>query len=487
MASERLSVIISTRPGVDSLERCLRALEQQRPGPDELIIVHDGSLDVANLPVGPPGCRVVQLEAPPGISAARNAGAYAAEGEILVFLDGDATVRPAWAQALRSAFADGASVAGGGIESSAPRSLSGSYVPRWSQHDQEGRNGFLPFVSGTHLAIRRDVFLRLGGFDEQTPLSEDVDLSLRAQLAGYPIVFVPEAELVHQSSPSVGGLLRQRLQRARADRMTERRFRRFPFMSLDSGGGVARAFTTSAAALLIAGKGEDPRSASRPLLDAGFAAAAWLGTRITDLDLRTGLVAVPPALAYRDPAQHNTSSPLPGPPAFLLLGDDRLVMTVLRLACEGGSGVILAPPGLEREAIARWDQPAPWSMRLVRTAVRAGWPLSLETAALRVEREQPRTWGEAFLTLHRVHAWARGRRQFGLAALGSVGYQLAQRLPGVPVVMAGQGDVSDDRSVLRVTRSALLRDRHAVGAELSGLIAAPSSRHARPLGREPAP
>jgi GT2 family glycosyltransferase len=445
MAGERLTVIISTHRGVESLERCLRALSEEGLDPEQLVVLDGGS-------------------------TARNAAAYAADGEVLVFIDGDAIVRPGWAGALRQAFADGAPVAAGAISSAGPQGLIGGYESRWRRHDEHGCNGFLPFASGAHLAIRRDVFLQLGGFDESSQLTADVDLSLRAQLAGYPIVFVPAAELVYEPSLSLGGLLKERMRRARSDRMTERRFRRFPFMRLEHSGSATRAFTSSAAALLTAGTDGDDRRLSRPLLGAGIAAAARLGTMATDLRLAMGLAPMPLAVDYRDPEQHNTSSPLPGPPAFLLLGDDLPVMALLRVACEEGGELTTAPPGLEDEAMAFWDQPAPWSMRLVRTAVRAGWRLPLETAAMRVEREQPRTWGEAFLTLHRVHAWAHGRPRFGLAAAGSGGVQLAQRLPGVPIVVAGKGEPSPERVVARVTRRRLLRDRRAVAAELRQVI-----------------
>jgi hypothetical protein len=453
MASEQLSAIISTRTGVDP-GSCLRALDQQS-GPIE----------------------VIQVDGARGLGAARNAAAYGAEGEILVFIDGETIVEPGWAEALRGAFEDGASLVGGGIISREPENLTGRCASRWSAHDEEGRNGFLPFVSGAHLAVRRDVFIRLGGFDEHTSLRYDVDLSLRAQLAGYPIVFVPEARLVQPSTGSVRGLVRERLRRARADRMTELRFRRFPFMSLGAGSPVGRTFASSAASLLMTRPEGDLRRLGVPLLDAGIAAAGQLGNLSTNLGVAAGLLPLPPAIAYRDPEQHNTSAPLPGPPSFLLLGDDRLVMALLRLACEGGDEVILAPPGQEREALPLWDEPAPWSLRLVRDAVRAGWPLALENAAWRVEREQPRTWGEAFLTLHRVHAWAHERRRYGVAALGPSGYELALRLPDVPIVVAGGGGIGDERIVLRVTRSGLLRDRRALGTKLSRLIA--------PDGRDP--
>jgi GT2 family glycosyltransferase len=470
MDGERLSVIISTHRGVANLESCLRALSGQRRAPDQLVIVDQGSLD-GRPPTGAPGCQVIVLDGRPNISASRNAGAYAAEGEILAFIDSDSIVRPGWAEALRRAFADGAYLAGGAIEFDGPCTLPESYASRWRRHDETGRNGFLPFLSGTHLAIRRDVFLRLGGFDERAPVTEDVDLSLRAQLADFPILFVPEAELVHHSGTSMGGLLRERFRRARTDRMTERKFREFPFMRLDREGRVGRVFASRAAAQLMLGAGAQQRGWSLPLREAGIAAAGRLGALTTDLQLATRLVPLPGALAYRDPEQHNTSTPLPGEPAFLILGDDRLVLSALRLAFEGADQVAVAPPGLEREATRLWDEPAPWSMRLARAAVRAGWPLEVETTALRVEREQPRTWGEAFLTLHRVHAWAHARPRFGLAALGPEGDQLAKRLPHVPIVFAGQGDPRRDRIALRVTRRRLLREPRAVGVELMQLLA----------------
>lgn len=477
MHGDRLSVIISAYRGVENLESCVRALKAQSASPDELVVLHDSLLDPHGGVISVPGCQFIQREASQGIGAARNAAAHATTGEILAFIDGDTVVRPGWAQALRSAFAAGACLAGGAIDCDGAQTLAGRYLANWRRHDEEGRNGFLPLASGTHLAIRRDVLFRLGGFEERGPVSEDVDLSLRAQLAGFPISFVPSAELVHQPGASVGGLLRLGFQRARADRMTEQKFRKFPFMSLDSQVVVTRALASSVVAELLAGGDGNDRRLSRPLLHAGVAGARRLGILATDLQLATRRASLPGAVAYRDPEQHNTSAPLPGAPAFLLLGDDRLVMGLLRLACEGGEQLIVAPPGVEREAMARWDEPAPWSLRLVRTAARAGWPLAVETAAMRVEREQPRTWGEAFLTLHRVHAWAHGRLRYGVAASGPAARQLSERLADVPVVIAGQwGSAAEDRVVLRVTRTRLLREPAAVGGQLSQVIATAPGR-----------
>jgi len=467
MVTDRLSVVISVYNGAGQLERCLRSLAPERPWLEEVVVVDDGSSDRSGEVARMAGCELVRLPTRRGISVARNTGAYAATGDILVFIDADTEVRPGWAGALRAAFAGGAVLAGGGLRWPEAHTLSEWYQSAGRWHDEEARNGFLPFASGAHFAIRRDVFLRLGGFDELLPVTEDLDLSLRAQLAGYPIAFVPEAEIVHWPRSTVRGLLRQRMRHARNRRLAEAKFRSFPFLRMDrSRRGAARVLAASASSVLMAGTGGDTRRLTLPLLRSGVAAATRLGMRRADLELLSGLVPMPPPYPFRDPEQHNTCSPLPGAPSFLLLGNDRLVMRLLRLAVEGGRDAIVASPGLEREALDRWDQPAPWSLRLVRSAVRAGWPLALETAALRVEREQPRTWGEAFLTLHRVHAWAHERPRYGLAALGDSGWRLAGRLAELPIVMAGDERRRGDRVVLQVDRRHLFRDRRRVYAAL---------------------
>jgi hypothetical protein len=82
-------------------------------------------------------------------------------------------------------------------------------------------------------------------------------------------------------------------------------------------------------------------------------------------------------------------------------------------------------------------------------------------AALRIEREQPRTWGEAFLTVHGVRAWLHECRDFAIAAPTGAGAALAARLPGVPVVVAGAGEGFDGRALMRVTRRDLVRHRQS--------------------------
>jgi GT2 family glycosyltransferase len=55
---------------------------------------------------------------------------------------------------------------------------------------------YLPHASTMGLGVRRDLFERVGGFDETVPVLQDMDFCFAAQLAGAELVFVPEA-VVH--------------------------------------------------------------------------------------------------------------------------------------------------------------------------------------------------------------------------------------------------------------------------------------------------
>src|SRR5205807_1922254 len=59
------------------------------------------------------------------------------------------------------------------------------------------------WVKGALLMIRRDVFEKLGGFDEKIFMyMEDMELCYRAHLAGYTISFYPDVDIRHKDQGS---------------------------------------------------------------------------------------------------------------------------------------------------------------------------------------------------------------------------------------------------------------------------------------------
>ena len=92
-----LSVVIRSRDEADRLRLTLTSLQGQADDA-EVVVVNDGSRDhtdaVLDEASGWPALRIVRHETSVGRSAAANAGAGAASGDILLFLDGDTLAGP---------------------------------------------------------------------------------------------------------------------------------------------------------------------------------------------------------------------------------------------------------------------------------------------------------------------------------------------------------------------------------------------------------
>lgn len=90
----RVSVIIPNYNKAKTLRACLAAVYAQTHAPAEVIVVDDASTDGSRVIAAEFPCRVLAFEANRGPSAARNAGAAAATGDVLFFLDSDIGLAP---------------------------------------------------------------------------------------------------------------------------------------------------------------------------------------------------------------------------------------------------------------------------------------------------------------------------------------------------------------------------------------------------------
>jgi GT2 family glycosyltransferase len=210
----RLSIVVVTYNSRAALAATLPALMPQLAAGDELVVVDnasaDGTLDLVRELA--PSAVVVETGRNAGFAAGANAGARAASGDLLVFLNPDATPAPGFAGAIRAPLRDGrgwdawmglvtaergrvVNTSGGVVHFTgiAWSGEAGTPVPGAVGGPRE-----VAFASGACLAVPRAVWERAGGFDDAFFMyHEDVELSLRLRLAGGRVGVEPGAVVDH--------------------------------------------------------------------------------------------------------------------------------------------------------------------------------------------------------------------------------------------------------------------------------------------------
>lgn len=197
-----ISVIIPTHnPGQD-LESCMGALFTSDFSGFECILVDDASTDDITGVVKKYPASLIRLPANRGPAYARNRGVKASTGDFLVFLDDDVMIRKDTLNMIACFFKNNPHV----------DAIFGSYDDKPAHPDfisqyknlfphfthQNSRNKASTFWAGCG-AIKRDVFLKAGGFRESfsRPSVEDIELGMRLVKNGYHIELVKYLQVKH--------------------------------------------------------------------------------------------------------------------------------------------------------------------------------------------------------------------------------------------------------------------------------------------------
>lgn len=213
----KTSVVIPTFNGSRTLGEQLAALAREE-GADgiQVIISDNGSTDgtqalAQTFKAGLPGLVVVDSSSSRGVAHARNVGAEAATGDVLVFCDQDDVVGTGWLSAMEAGLAAHPVIAA--------RLDHRRLNPEWTleffgESQSTGLANtaprFLPYAWGGTIGVRRDVHLGIGGFDESFGQGgEDNDYCYRLQLAGTDITFVPEAVIHYRHRQMLSEIFRQ--------------------------------------------------------------------------------------------------------------------------------------------------------------------------------------------------------------------------------------------------------------------------------------
>ena len=221
-----VSVIMPTFNGGSELERTIVSMHRQTMRPIEIIVVDDGSTDETRAVAERARARglvdvVICHGTRCGRSAAINAGARFARGDLIFTVDADTEFDADAVARLAAVFAD-PRVAGAScniaIRNEGASIWTGLQSIEYLMSISAGRSildvvGAIACLSGACSMYRRDVFMGQGGLDVGP--GEDLEFSLRLRRLGWLVRFVPEGWA--ETAGPVGGISLLR-QRARWDR-----------------------------------------------------------------------------------------------------------------------------------------------------------------------------------------------------------------------------------------------------------------------------
>ena len=214
-----VSVIIPARNEERSIGALVtQVLAQQPPGVRlEVLVVDDGSTDGTADAATRAGAVVVSLPPARGggnPAVARNRGAWAATGELLVFLDADCEPAPRWLATLLATHDGRATVVGGSLDLPAglPAMARYDYYCGWYHVHSHRPAGEVPNHPPGNLSVARDLFTSTRGFTEQQPVAyahEELAWQAEVRRAGGRILFEPKAIVLHRNRPGFRNLLRR--------------------------------------------------------------------------------------------------------------------------------------------------------------------------------------------------------------------------------------------------------------------------------------
>jgi hypothetical protein len=182
---------------------------------DEVVVVDNGSEDGSAEVARQRGATVIELSANTGI-AGRNAGARAASGDYVLFLDDDSYPQPGAVEAMVDLLErqPGVAAVGGLVEEADSAAEPGSFDWWLRAADRRARagrrrgdpgDGDLPaffFPEGASM-VRRHAFLASGGFYEPFFFTNEAfDLTTRLLGAGWDVRYLPAARFFHLRAPA---------------------------------------------------------------------------------------------------------------------------------------------------------------------------------------------------------------------------------------------------------------------------------------------
>ncbi len=213
----KVSVVIPTMDGIDFLKKCLGSFAGVSFDDTEFIVVDNASKDgtVSWLREEYPKVRIIENCENRGFAPAVNQGIREAEGEYVLLLNNDTEIRPGFIENLCRALNEDPQVfaASSKMLMYSDTSLTddagdiytifGLAFQRGNRKpaDRYNKKTSVTAACGGACLYRKSVLDEIGLLDETFfAYREDLDLGIRAKLAGYKNIYVPDAEVIHYGS-----------------------------------------------------------------------------------------------------------------------------------------------------------------------------------------------------------------------------------------------------------------------------------------------
>jgi glycosyltransferase involved in cell wall biosynthesis len=199
-----VSVVLPVLDGERFLREAIASAHAQTHRPLEVIVVDDGSSDRSADVAEGMGARVLR-RAHRGVSAARNAGIETARGDLIALLDADDRWPPNRLHLQIDRLRRRPEL--GFVLGRARLFLSpGTARPAWLTDDLARGE---PAVARGTLLARRELFDRIGGFDESSDICEDLDWMVRARDARIPYEVLEDVLVEYRVHDANTGLSRR--------------------------------------------------------------------------------------------------------------------------------------------------------------------------------------------------------------------------------------------------------------------------------------
>ena len=217
-----ISVIVPVFNSCDTIEKCLKAIRNQQgiaPATYEIIVVDDASTDSSSQMAESLCDRLITLQNNSGAASARNTGAKAAAGDIIVFVDSDVILEPYSLSSIISVFEKDVRISaavGRYSETPADTKFLNVYHNAFTRYHHDLSLTEIDWFWGALSAVRKEAFAEAGGFDEryQGASGEDMALGMALFSKGHRIVYVPEAEGAHAHHFTIWKMLRNDYKKA---------------------------------------------------------------------------------------------------------------------------------------------------------------------------------------------------------------------------------------------------------------------------------